>query len=1003
MPRPTPEYDLCLNAHITGANPARLMAKFFRQAGLKVHFEEPETLESSPRLWAIAHAVAVSRVYMVLAGDGTPAGWVQAELEWGLKRRTAYDDLQILPVLRAGFEAGSTASLIEALSPIRLPDDKTEDNLLLRDLLRDLVARLRSGGAGTTLPLFENEPESAKPFPGLRPFAARDSRFFFGREQEVIEVGQRLGKVHTAHRRWMHLSGPSGIGKTSLVRAGLVPAARRGVIARAPADFIVASLRPARRPIARLAESLTQAIGGDIWVGEVLERLKTPDGLAELVREEMHVDKGLFLCVDHLEDLLGVDPEELAAFDALLSGAIDDFDERLYLVTTTRDDLTQPVLSRLPKTGALAATRATYMELGAPTREGLWEAIVGPVRLAGGRFADGLAERILDDVERTPDPLPRMAHVLSALWDRSWEGELTHATYEALGGLSGALERDGSTLLAELGPEDQRRAHALLLGLVAVGRGRGDTLRVLTREEALTAAGGGPRSEAVLRALANVERGGLLRLGQDETDDEREPADDEGGTSIVSLAHDALLRDWSGLQQLVEVSREALERRDEARACAQMWRLNGPMDAEMPKGPRLRSLEGESLTPSALELYPNLLDVETRRFLEAARTLERRREQDQQHLAATATAADAQHRAFDRARTNDQIRNLRLVIVALGASTLIAVLLAALALGEQEELRIQRNTVEAERRRVEAQREKIEAGKVDADRDTLAMEQRFRDAERSRRAAGRQSARDGQTADDLLRIAMEISATADEAIKRIPGEASKYARRVVSQALSRKLQESLSAAPDNELMRFAAAQQHQIQGDLWAEQKQPRTALTSYSQAEVHLDALLTSSAPLPRFLVCMATVQLGIAELHRREPLSDARRTETALRKASDAYKKLAELEPDVLEHQLALAELSGRLGRLATGRQDLDAARLDFEAGLAHAKRVAESAAAAPEHQLLHAQSLADLAEHEVASGGAEAARGHYDAALALLEIAKSPDAQKLRKRIRQSRQAR
>jgi hypothetical protein len=189
--------------------------------------------------------------------------------------------------------------------------------------------------------------------------------------------------------------------------------------------------------------------------------------------------RALLLVIDGLEDLLNVQPDEIAEFDRLLAGAIDDFDERMYLVTTARDDLGQRVMARLPQTARLADTRATYVELGAPTREGLWEAIMGPVRLAGGRFADGLAERILDDVERTPDSLPRMGYLLSMLWDRSWEGDLTHATYDALGGVAGALGRDAGTLVESLGPEEMRRAQSILLGLVAVGRGRGDAMRVI--------------------------------------------------------------------------------------------------------------------------------------------------------------------------------------------------------------------------------------------------------------------------------------------------------------------------------------------------------------------------------------------------------------------------------------------------------------------------------------------------------------------------------------------
>jgi tetratricopeptide (TPR) repeat protein len=972
MSRRPPEYDVCLDAHPASANAARVIARFFRSAGLRVYYDDAG--EGSPRLWAMHHALAASRGHLVLMGEGTPPEWVVAELEWALKRRAMYDDLFVLPLVRAGFEPGCAAGLLGVLETFELPEDKAE----LNNRLRDLAQKLREPVPPTKLPIFENEPESARPFTGLQPFGQKNARFFFGRDQEVIEVGQRLGKVHTGHRRWVHVSGPSGVGKSSLVRAGLVPAVRRGVIARAPVDWVVAALRPGRRPVHRLAETLTRGLGGDLWVGEALEQLRAENGLAELVQESMPADKGLLLVIDGLEDLLNVHDEEIGELDRLLAGAIDDFDERMYLVTTARDDLGQRVMARLPRTAHLAATRATYLELGAPTREGLWESIVGPVRLAGGRFAEGLAERILDDVERTPDSLPRMGYLLSMLWDRSWEGDLTHATYDALGGVTGALARDAAALLESLGPDELRRAQSMMLGLVAVGRGRGDAVRILGRAECVAAGGGGPKAEAVLTALTNIEKGAFVQLTRDELDDEAPAPDDEdAGTVTVRLAHDTLLRDWPTLRTWIEDARGALERRDEAEDAARAYLDAGAPPERQPQGDTLRHLEGGDLPPAMREMFPTLLSVDARRFIDGARGGERRREEQQDANRQAAAAAEAAHRAGEKARTAAAMKQLKVVIGGLGVVSALCLVFMFNAMGERDDLLVQRDTVEAERRRMNDLRAQVEKEKLEVEKQRLESELRFRDSERGRRAAGRESARAGQTADELLRISLEIGAVADDTIKRIPGEPAKYARRVIGQAVAKRMQEALDAAPDNDFLRFAMARQHQIQGDLWADQKQPRTALSAYEQAVIHLDKLLAAAEPLPKYFECKAAVQTGIGELYRREPLTDSVQAAAAYTAALGAHAKLAELEPDVVEHVSAQAELRRRLARIATESKDAEAARKHLDAALTLWKAVLAGPSPTPVAGLGCAEALIELAELDLGAGAAEPARARLEEA--------------------------
>ena len=991
MSRRPPETDLCLSAHPTSANAARAILRFFRQAGLKAIGDENDALEGASRLWAIHHGVDAAQGHVVLLAEDTPAAWAEAELVWALKRRALHPDLWVLPLVREGFQPGVSAPWVDALGAWRLPEDKTEAN----NRLRELVLALREGIRPTPLPLAMNAGPPAKPHPGLRPYGQLHAPYFFGREAEVLEMGQRLGHVHAGHRRWLHVSGPSGVGKTSLLRAGLVPAVRRGVVARGPTDWSVAVLRPGRRPVLRLADALARCTPGAPPAHEVLETLQLDHGLADFIREEVFADQGALLVMDHLEDLLVCDASELDRLDRLLASAIGDFDERLYLVTSARDDLGPRALERLPRTAELARTRAAWMEVGGPTREGLWEAIRGPVALAGGHFADGLAERILDDVERTSDALPRLGHLLQMLWERSWEGELTHATYEALGGVSGALARSAETLVDGLAPDELRRAHALTVSLVSVGHGRGDSLRVLGRTEALAAAGGGPKADAVLQTLQSAERGGLLVSAWDEVDDEASPPSGAEARPTVRWVHEALLRDWPRLRVWIEEGRDALDRREACEARARAWMAANKSPEALPPETWLPWLEGQDLTPELHELHKQLMSTEARRFLEAAHTEGQRRAAEVSANAAAAERAVTAHRAAERAALDEKIRRLRLTVGALVAGLVVATGLTLMAYFERNDLAEQRDTVETARRRMQQERAELETQKLEAEKQRLDLEARYRDAERSSQVAGRQSARAGQTADDLVRIALEIGLAADDAMARIPGDVSKYSRRVVAQAVSRKIQDALDAAPDNEILQFAAARQHELQATLWVEQKQLRQAAQSYEAAQSQYEAIIAKATPTPRHFIGLVTVRTALGDLYRREPFKEVERAVVAWRAAIEALRKLETLEPDVAEHRAGQLRLLRRAGRALAEAQLIDAALKTFDEATTYGEALAKGLAPAAEVRLAWIEAYVERAEAAMLANRRDSAKVDLARALELLEGADGEEAGKLVRR--------
>ena len=351
------------------------------------------------------------------------------------------------------------------------------------------------------------------PYRGLARFEPGDRELFFGRDVLVGRAVELVGR-----RRVSVVVGASGAGKSSLLRAGLVPALQQRSPGRAP----LAALRiftPGGQPVRTHAERLVPAPGaGDTVV-----------------------------VVDQFEEVFTLcqDPAERDRFISLLLGALDG-GSRLRVVLGVRADF----YGRCAEHPDLAAALQDAGLLVGPMGPAeLRQAVVRPAAAAGLIVERDLTARIVADVEQEPGGLPLMSHALLEIWRRRRGRVLTLEMYEAVGGIHGAITTTAETLYAALSPARASEARRILLRLVTPGEGAQDTRRPATRAELET---GSPATGPVLEQLVAAR---LVTLGGEQVD----------------LAHEALISAWPRLRSWIEQDRERLRLHRRLTEAARSW------------------------------------------------------------------------------------------------------------------------------------------------------------------------------------------------------------------------------------------------------------------------------------------------------------------------------------------------------------------------------------------------------------------------------------------------
>jgi WD40 repeat protein len=628
------------------------------------------------------------------------------------------------------------------------------------------VARRIPNGAGATervapaaIPTrFLDLSDADTPYKGLRAFDEADAGDFFGREGLVQQLLARMGEGADLSR-FLAVIGPSGSGKSSVVRAGLIPALRRGGVAGSDQWYVI-TLQPGARPFEEIEAALLR-IAVNPPASLLAQLREDARGLLRAVRRCLPDDEEveLLLVIDQFEEvftLLDDTATRVQLLDSLVEAILDPRSRLRVVVTLRADFLDRPL--QYVDFGELLQRRS---ELVLPlTPDELERAIVEPAARAGILIDDHLVARIVRDVGGQPGALPLLQYALSELYARRDGRTLTAAAYEAIGGVHGALAQRAETIFAGLSPAAQETCRQLFLRLVTPGEGVEDTRRrvrmaelEVEREEQTNERTEEPQDrEPQDREPQNREpqdREPQNREPQDREPQNREPQNREpqnrelhttevieryGAARLltfdrdpitrgptVEVAHEALIRSWPRLRAWIDESRAALRVQQRLAQAAREWRTAERDPSFLARGVQLAQY-AELAESGALAL-----NSEERTFLAAALA-----ERDAAERTETARRERelAQERATAAAQRN-AARRLRYLVGALAIFLVAALGLSAFAVQQRSvaevnaaEAETQRAAADASFRRAEAQRlagiaSRIVAARGNADVATL--------------------------------------------------------------------------------------------------------------------------------------------------------------------------------------------------------------------------------------------------------------------------------------------
>jgi DNA-binding SARP family transcriptional activator/WD40 repeat protein len=397
-----------------------------------------------------------------------------------------------------------------------------------------LSAFTAAAGAG---PVAEAYTPAENPYKGLKAFGETDAEDFYGRESLVAELVVALGD-----HRLVAVVGPSGIGKSSVVKAGLVPALREGALSGSD-RWVISDMFPGSYPFEELSAALLRVAVER--PDDLVEELACDElGMRRVAKRILPPGSELLLVVDQFEELftLTTDEEMRRRFlDGLTALAADRRSPVRVVITLRADFLDHPL--RYPEFGELL--RAGMVAVAAPSEDELADAIERPAKRVGVRFEPGLVSQIVADVRDQPGALPLLQYALTELFAARSSDLLTVDGYVATGGVVGALGRRAEELYGRLDSRAQAACRQVFLRLVSVDPAAQDTRRRVRRRELRQL---GLDAEALDEILGRFGEHRLLSFDRDPLT--RAPT--------VEVAHEAILTQWDRLRTWIEDRREDL-------------------------------------------------------------------------------------------------------------------------------------------------------------------------------------------------------------------------------------------------------------------------------------------------------------------------------------------------------------------------------------------------------------------------------------------------------------
>ncbi len=390
--------------------------------------------------------------------------------------------------------------------------------------------------------------DSNNPYVGLRPFEFDESLLFFGRNDQILELLQRL---HAHH--FVAVVGSSGSGKSSLLRAGLIPALKAGYLVDDSDHWIIPIMKPGHNPIFNLAESILKQISPNFNQASVEEFIiqineEGADALINKVTPVWQTQKtNFFLLVDQFEELFrfAMDQKDSAKKDEAIDfvNIILELAKQktvpFYVVITMRSDFIGDCAQFYGLPEAMNLSQYLVPKLN---RVQLKTVIEAPARLYGGKLNPTLTSRLLNDLGKVKDELPLLQHVLMRIWDYEVNidknGELAIEDYEKIGGISKALSNHADEAMEGMSESELSLTKTIFQALTTIDE-NGRKIRrpkLLSDLVVLT----GVNKEAILKIINrfNEDKRSFLVLNKTGNEDD----------IIIDISHESLMRVWERLE-----------------------------------------------------------------------------------------------------------------------------------------------------------------------------------------------------------------------------------------------------------------------------------------------------------------------------------------------------------------------------------------------------------------------------------------------------------------------
>lgn len=601
-----------------------------------------------------AEGLRASGACAVFVGPHGIGGWERLEFKAAIDRmardRAFRVFLVLLPGLPEPFDAGTLPPFLGSRTWVDL-----RGGVFAPRAFQQLVNAIRGLAPG---PAFLGDTTTILcPYRGLQTFEEEHAGFFFGREGEVQRLVERLKRT-----RFLAVLGPSGSGKSSLVRAGLVPALRAGALPGSE-SWTISLFTPGASPLTALAANVVR-LDPDASIGKVLDQLSAEDRALHLLTSSMLASRPagerVVWVVDQLEEVFTLcrDEAERVRFLANLVYAARVPGGRSVVLPTLRADF----YARCADYPELAALLAAEQHLVAPlSPEGVRRAIEEPALRVGLEWEPGLVDTILADVESQPGALPLLEHALLELWERRRGRLLTLEGYRETGGVEGAIAQRADSVYASFTPGQQAIARQVMLRLTQPGEGTEDTRRRASPRDLVTSP---EEAEAVHEVVAALTDARLLTTGRGAGSD----------TEWIQVSHEALIRGWPRFRRWIDEDREGLlvhRRLGEATA---EWRRRGAEEDLLFRGTQLAEAEAWR------ERRGGEMNELERRFLDASAAFRDREAREREALRARELAQARQLAETERRRAEEQARSsrrLRARFVAAAMFALAAVVAAA--------------------------------------------------------------------------------------------------------------------------------------------------------------------------------------------------------------------------------------------------------------------------------------------------------------------------------------